>query len=83
VSVLLLITDPCRECGGSGQDPTAPTFPCRDCRGDGVQLPHGHARCPRCDGSPQCGFCGGSGVVGDAACWTGSCDAGHRPEAER
>jgi hypothetical protein len=33
------------------------------------RLPHGQAPCPRCDGNDGCGFCDGSGIVGDASCW--------------
>ena len=38
-------------------------------------LPHGMAPCPRCGTArrgpnPDCGFCDGSGVVGDAGCWS-------------
>lgn len=70
IAAALTNSDPCAGCGGTGQDPDAPRFGCRDCRGDGIQLPHGQARCPRCDGAPNCTFCGGSGIVGDAGCWT-------------
>lgn len=34
------------------------------------QRPHGKANCPRCYGDPDCRFCGGTGAVDDASCWT-------------
>lgn len=42
-----------------------------DGRGDVAALPGGQAHCPRCYGNPDCTFCDGTGVVGDAARWVG------------